>query len=167
MAAMNVNTTKRCAKCGEVRCATAFHRDKTRVDGLFCWCRDCKANDRAKRYKADSATEISRVIQWRNKNWERLKPKMLEYRHRRMAREKQAPGDHTAADVQSILKSQRHKCASCKTSLKMGYHVDHIQPLSKNGSNDKFNLQMLCARCNLVKSNKDPMTWAAENGRLL
>jgi len=40
-------------------------------------------------------------------------------------------------------------------------------PLSRGGSNDKYNLQLLCPTCNLKKSAKDPIDFAQENGNLL
>jgi 5-methylcytosine-specific restriction endonuclease McrA len=38
---------------------------------------------------------------------------------------------------------------------KKGYHVDHIEPISKGGAEWSFsNLELSCAECNLKKSNK-------------
>lgn len=90
---------------------------------------------------------------------------------KRKAIKKGAIGTHTAADVFAIFDSQRGKCASCPLKLKKSgknkFHVDHIMPLAKGGSNDKYNLQLLCPDCNLRKHAKDPIDWAQENGRLL
>lgn len=92
------------------------------------------------------------------------------YRNRR-ARKRNADGSHTAVDVKAIFDSQRGLCANCQIKLaktgRQKFHVDHIQPLSKDGSNDRLNLQCLCPACNLSKSAKDPIKWANENGKLL
>lgn len=85
----------------------------------------------------------------------------------RIAREKDADGIHCAKDIEKILLDQGHRCANCKVCVRViGYHVDHIQPLSKGGSNWPSNLQILCATCNLKKSNKDPAEWSVKNSRL-
>ncbi|HHU54525.1 MAG TPA: HNH endonuclease [Mollicutes bacterium] len=34
------------------------------------------------------------------------------------------------------------------------YYKDHIKPVSKGGKTQEGNLQTLCERCNLGKSNK-------------
>ena len=78
-----------------------------------------------------------------------------------------AEGRHTRVDVDRILKQQGNKCAWCKTRLTEKYHVDHIMPLSKGGSNWPNNLQCLCETCNVRKSAKHPLDWARQNGRLL
>lgn len=86
---------------------------------------------------------------------------------RRRARLRAADGRHTAAELQTLMQRQRNKCASCKDPLKDGFDVDHIVPLSKGGSNDILNIQLLCHSCNRSKGAKDPLEWAQANGRLL
>lgn len=87
------------------------------------------------------------------------------------ARKRGAAGSHTAAEVQNIFDSQRGLCANCEKKLfnsgKKKYHVDHIMPISKGGSDSKDNLQCLCPSCNLRKHSKDPLDWAKQNGKLL
>lgn len=89
----------------------------------------------------------------------------------RKARKKGAGGSYTEQDVASLISSQKGKCVNCQSELihegKNKYHMDHIIPLSKGGRNDKYNLQILCAPCNIKKSDKDPIEWAQKNGRLL
>lgn len=43
----------------------------------------------------------------------------------------------------------------CRKKLNINnFHVDHIKPYSKGGRTSLKNAQILCAKCNLVKSNK-------------
>jgi 5-methylcytosine-specific restriction endonuclease McrA len=55
-----------------------------------------------------------------------------------------------------ILKKQNHQCQSCGATIKDGVklEVDHIIPVSRGGTNDPNNLQVLCKTCNIGKSNK-------------
>ena len=48
-----------------------------------------------------------------------------------------------------------HCGAAPEADSNVRLHVDHIVPRSKGGSNDMNNLQVLCAECNLGKSNRD------------
>jgi 5-methylcytosine-specific restriction endonuclease McrA len=56
-----------------------------------------------------------------------------------------------------ILKRDNFSCRACGASpaLEPGLllHVDHIEPWSRGGATDEGNLQTLCERCNLGKSN--------------
>lgn len=55
-----------------------------------------------------------------------------------------------------VLKRDHYRCCICGASVKDGVklHVDHIYPVSKGGKTELNNLQTLCDRCNLGKSNK-------------
>lgn len=57
----------------------------------------------------------------------------------------------------AVIARDRGLCANCGQNLvgelKEAYHFDHIVPLSRAGTNDLSNLQLLCANCNLKKSN--------------
>lgn len=87
---------------------------------------------------------------------------------RRRAQAKGSGGTHTAADLKEILSAQGHRCGYCRADLKRTTkHVDHIVPLARGGSNDRSNLQYLCAPCNQAKSAKDPIEYAQSIGLLL
>jgi len=127
-----------------------------------------KLLERAREYRKDNAEKLA---EWR-REWSKANPdKILARNRNQRARKRNADGHHTSADACTIFNNQRGLCANCHTKLlKSGakkYHIDHIQPLSKGGSNDKYNLQCLCQACNLRKNAKDPISWAVENGRLL
>jgi len=84
------------------------------------------------------------------------------------ARRIAAEGKCTTADIQAIMARQRSRCANraCLASIKVSYHIDHVMPIVKGGSNWPENIQLLCPSCNLRKSAKDPYEWAALNGAL-
>jgi 5-methylcytosine-specific restriction endonuclease McrA len=87
-------------------------------------------------------------------------------RRNRWAQQKESTGTHTAEDIEAQYRRQRGKCYwrnvndDCSVSLKGGYHVDHVVPLSKGGSNGPENLVLACPTCNLQKHAKHPMDWA-------
>lgn len=91
------------------------------------------------------------------------------HNHTRRARKLGAGGSHSSMDITRQYKAQRGRCyyAACGYS-KLGetYHVDHIVPLSRGGSDAPENLVIACPRCNQSKHNKLPHEWI-EGGRLL
>lgn len=117
---------------------------------------------------------------WYAKNQLKAKASVAEYRRlnrdsvraalrNNKARRKGAEGRHTKHDIAALMKTQRSRCAHpwCKRSLKAAYHIDHVMPIALGGSNDRFNLQLLCPTCNLRKRAKHPIDFAQENGLLL
>ena len=87
-------------------------------------------------------------------------------RNRRAAK-RNGKGKVAVADIQRIFKQQRGRCAYCPKSLKNGYHVDHIKPLSKGGEHLPRNVQLTCEPCNLKKRAMDPVEFAQKIGRLI
>lgn len=85
----------------------------------------------------------------------------------RRSRKRNAGGSYTHNDINNLLIMQKYKCPVCRTSIKEKYHIDHIVPLSKGGSNWKENIQLLCPTCNLTKQAKDPIDFMQERGFLL
>lgn len=80
-----------------------------------------------------------------------------------------AEGQYTRHDIDALMSLQKQLCAepTCKKPIKDGYHVDHIMPLARGGTNWPKNLQLLCQKCNQSKHAKHPLDWAKEKGRLL
>jgi hypothetical protein len=66
------------------------------------------------------------------------------------------------------LRRSRGVCELCGTPPSVGkpLHVDHIKPRSKYPELelDASNLQVLCADCNLGKSNRDEIDWRRSPG---
>jgi len=60
---------------------------------------------------------------------------------------------HIPRDIrQRVWQRYGGKCAECAA---MDYlEFDHIVPVSRGGSNSEQNVQLLCRRCNLQKSDK-------------
>ena len=51
---------------------------------------------------------------------------------------------------------QEGLCYGCQENVSFDQSsIDHIIPKSKGGRSDYSNYQMLCKRCNVLKSNKD------------
>ena len=95
-----------------------------------------------------------------SEDWER-------FSHIRRAREIGAEGQFTKAEVEALFQRQGGKCAYCTKSIRKGYHVDHVVPLARGGTNWITNIALACARCNVRKGATDPLEYARRNGRLL
>ena len=69
--------------------------------------------------------------------------------------------------VAKLHKLQRGRCACCGERLGDEYHLDHILPLARGGTNTDDNVQLLTAQCNLKKHAKHPIDYMQEKGLLL
>ena len=97
---------------------------------------------------------------------ERLKERLRYYRQKpecklkrrlfqakRIALKKSTADDTvTKENIEKLLIEQNNKCVLCKVKLEK-YHIDHKIPLSKGGKHTIKNIQLLCPKCNVLKSN--------------
>ena len=150
------------------RYAACYH--SANKDRLFAYKAENKerfAKRDSQYYEANKERIAARNAAWRLANPE----KHAERERNRRALKLSSGGKHTSADVVRIFEHQRGLCANCHTKLfksgKRKFHVDHIVPLARGGSNWPDNLQCLCPTCNLSKGAKDPLEWAKQNGRLI
>lgn len=112
--------------------------------------------------------ENAEVLRRKTREWQLRNPERSRlYTRKRRAAKLRAGGSHTIDDIHRLLVKQNFKCISCLCSIRGRYDVDHRIPLSKGGSDDISNIDLLCEHCNSRKYNKDPLTWARENGRLV
>lgn len=103
-----------------------------------------------------------RAREWALKNPEKAKQNTRNGK----AKRRNVPGQHTVEDIERIMKQQRGRCAYCRIRLGT-YHIDHVQPVSKGGTNYARNIQLTCVKCNLEKSARDPIVHAQKIGLLL
>ena len=66
------------------------------------------------------------------------------------------------AIVAMLMRVQCGDCPYCGVDLMDGYHVDHIYPRVKGGTDDVANLQLLCPTCNMAKGGKTESEYFAQ-----
>lgn len=98
---------------------------------------------------------------------ERGRESSIKRSHTRRARVSGAGGEYSREDIAFLMETQKGLCVCCRTSLSHGKHVDHVIPLVMGGRNDRYNLQLLCPKCNLQKSSKHPVDFMQSKGFLI
>jgi len=68
---------------------------------------------------------------------------------------------HISPDLrQLVLDKCESTCVQCGATDDL--EIDHITPISKGGTSEESNLQVLCRRCNRAKKDKDVDTTGSE-----
>lgn len=88
--------------------------------------------------------------QWRKDNPEKHRAQKIRRRAGKLA----AEGECDAATMQAMYEHQGGLCAYCESPLFGTFHVDHMNPLARGGSNSWHNLAITCPKCNCSKGAK-------------
>ncbi len=113
----------------------------------------CEANKeriRARRqayYLANKEDIKARIAAYKQSNPDSVRAS----ENRRRSRKRAAEGSYTANDVTAMYESQDGLCAYCEAPLDGKYHVDHMTPLCRGGTNGWENLALVCPFCNQSK----------------
>lgn len=184
--------TKTCTKCGRELPLSNFSRRNDAPSGFRRVCKECMTeykrgwenenrghvNDKSRTWRKNNPERYAITRgEWNKKNavrraetqreWNINNPdKAREYHHRRRTLKLEAEGTHTADDIRVQQDRQKGKCYYCHSDFGDNYHVDHIVPLSRGGSDDPDNLVITCEQCNKSKGNRLPHEWS-KGGRLL
>lgn len=179
----------RCTKCQIDKPSTEFYKDKNNRSGLKSWCKKCFNTDVVRRNQTDPRYRENQKA-WEIKNRDHRRRYMVDhyathperhreysrkhyYKHREQerarghnARAKRAAikGRYRARDIRILYIRQKGKCAYCDCELNRKFHIDHIVPLSRGGSNYRSNLALACAHCNLSKHDKLVSEWIKVRG---
>lgn len=133
-----------CKRCNKTKELCLFK-------GMSKYCKGCKWYKKAMESKIIAKQKRKRYLN-SEKGKEYKKAKDLNYRSR-----KRASSDNTVTlkSLTQLLSNQNFLCVICKTYIKQRNtrHLDHIIPVSKEGKHSLNNVQWLCCKCNILKSN--------------
>lgn len=172
---------KNCPQCATEKNRSQFGKDRSRRDGLACWCRDCLRAHR-RRWHADNrekslaqikqsrirnppnrALEVARVAEWAKNNPERRRVHVKTCKHRRRS---QTNGWIPSSKLSAWEGAQAKVCHWCEVECDT-YHLDHRVPLARGGEHSLRNLVISCPACNRRKGARCPIEFAQSMGRLL
>lgn len=171
----NTVPMQECKRCGTPlpRTTEYFAKAKSCKDGLRLVCRRCMTIRDMERYTRlrDEILEALRQDRQVNREYYReIDRKRDQSPHRKAGHAartakrrsliKKAVGTFTAGDIELQLKSQRAKCWWCGISVKTGFHVDHLIPLARGGSNSPENIVISCPKCNTSRRDRLPHEWS-------
>lgn len=140
--------------------------------------------DRHRKWENENKIELRKKQQlWRDQNRDHVNARRREWSAKnkesvaanskiQQARRRAAQGTFSKQNISDILKAQRGRCAyfkicGAKFTCDDGYEIDHILAVSKGGSSDPNNIQLLCSDCNKRKNAKDAIEFMQSRGFLL
>lgn len=157
---------RRCSKCTQIYPLTNehFYPQARGTGGLHSWCKVCFRNDR-RSYRASNREHVRKLQarRYRENPEVRQKARILArvHNHKRRTLE----GSFTGHDLRDLFFKQKHGCYYCGTPVgnrRGKWHLDHLVPVSRGGTNDPSNLAIACPECNQSKGAKTPWEFMPE-----
>ena len=136
-----------CRKCLERKPLTTQYFNLLSTGYWRGSCKICMAANTKRLYDADPQKVIDRVANYKEQK-------------------SNAIGSYDASDVSYIRNKVGDLCFYCGVPLRGGGEVDHMTPVSRNGSNLRTNLTLACRTCNRDKHNKTAAEFFAWRRRL-
>ena len=132
---------------------------------------DKQRRDQKREYDQQYRKANYERIRERQRRWERDNQQHVRLYKRAAAMKRysvvyNAEGYYTDDDIQRQYGHQHGKCYYCGERVGKKYHVDHVVPVSRGGTNWPDNLVIACGHCNCTKNDRMPHEWP-EGGRLL
>lgn len=154
---------KICTRCKVEKPFSDYGFNNKQRNELKSRCKDCSREAHAEWNEKNRESVNSQVGAWKRRNPVSVRAMA----QNRRALKRDAGGSFSSADIKRLHELQRGMCAACFKPLKGDYHIDHRVALSRGGSNEWTNLQLLHAGCNLRKKARDPIDFMQERGFLL
>lgn len=148
-----------CVECAKKQSASRCEYYKKRYKQKNA---EIKAKNK-KRYEKTKTKRIEYNKQWAQNNPEKVRIYKLNNKHKRRTIELKGI---SAAQLKCWVDRQEKNCYWCGIDCSKGFEVDHYYPLSRGGQHECSNLVIACPHCNRTKSNKDPLQFAKEIGKV-
>ena len=180
---------KTCTKCGAPKPATTefFYAQGNPTAPLRAVCKECMHEATVARVKADPENAraigrrtyhkhreyyLAKMARWREQNPEKMAESQRRYgrEHPEKTKARNAnrravaygvDGHLSLANIAAQRTAQNGRCHWCGEKVGRHYHVDHVQPMSKGGTNTSGNIVIACADCNRAKGPNLPEEWAS------
>jgi 5-methylcytosine-specific restriction endonuclease McrA len=139
-----------CKACDNARSRARYAANKQEVAAWYVQNRERVLAEKAAQYAANPAKERAKTRAWRAANLAAQRAReAAKTAKRRLALETPLTEfDNFVLEEAHDLRVRREKATGVK------WHVDHIVPVSKGGTNEYTNLQVVPAPWNLAKNNR-------------